>query len=61
MVLQKKLHKAVVWIERSETQEWTPPPGFAELVIGPATSGWTRWLKPGYVFCNTAAAACSSA
>jgi hypothetical protein len=23
-------------------------PGFAELVIGPATSGGTRWLHPGY-------------
>jgi hypothetical protein len=23
-------------------------PGFAELVIGPATSGRTRWLNPGY-------------
>ena len=23
-------------------------PAFAELVIGPATSGRTRWLKPGY-------------
>jgi hypothetical protein len=22
--------------------------GFAELVIGPATSGRTRWLKPSY-------------
>jgi hypothetical protein len=23
-------------------------PGFAEPVIGPATSGQTRWLNPGY-------------
>ena len=27
-------------------------PGFAELVIGPATSGRIRWLNPGYVFCK---------
>src|SRR5580704_10307246 len=25
-----------------------PVPGFAEPVIGPATSGRTRWLNPGY-------------
>jgi hypothetical protein len=24
-------------------------PDFAELVIGPATSGRTRWLHPGYL------------
>jgi hypothetical protein len=26
----------------------TPFPDFAEPVIGPATSGRTRWLHPGY-------------
>jgi hypothetical protein len=27
-----------------------PPPDFAEPVIGPTTSGRTRWLNPGYIF-----------
>jgi hypothetical protein len=30
-----------------------PIPDFAEPVIGPATSGRTRWLHPGYLLNQT--------
>src|ERR1700731_5425354 len=43
----------VARVERSETRERsnveTLLPDFAEPVIGPATSGRTRWLNPGYI------------
>jgi hypothetical protein len=33
---------------RGATASWETFLNFAELVIGPATSGGTRWLHPGY-------------
>jgi hypothetical protein len=47
---------SVAWIERKaksriDISAARSFPGFAELVIGPATSGRTRWLNPGYSKC----------
>ena len=46
-----RANKRVVWVERSEPIVFHggnrgKAMGFAELVIGPATSGRTRWLYP---------------
>jgi hypothetical protein len=34
-------------MKRNPGRALPPIPDFAELVIGPATSGRTRWLNPG--------------
>jgi catechol 2,3-dioxygenase-like lactoylglutathione lyase family enzyme len=49
-VVQGK-RRTVAWIERSKIRVQScrnAHPRFAEPVIGPATSGRTRWLKAGY-------------
>src|SRR6202047_3087426 len=59
------LAELVGWVERSETHRFgdrgiRETMGFAEPVIGPATSGRTRWLYPSYVPRSAVHGACKA-
>jgi hypothetical protein len=44
--IQECVRSKNVAVPQNTTENFLPD--FAELVIGPATSGGTRWLHPGY-------------